>query len=96
SLPRRCPPPCARRTSVYISDQYHIVNYQVAVTCDLITLWARRQIPLPIPLPADSPNCRQQYDLSMIITLRGRFSGRSEAFVPAIRESACPSRGADR
>jgi Citrate synthase, C-terminal domain len=49
-----------------------------------------------IPLPADSPNCRQQYDLSMIITLRGRFSGRSEAFVPAIRESACPSRGADR
>src|SRR6266481_3420214 len=40
-----------------------------------------------IPLPTASPNCRQQSDLSLIITLRGRFSGRSEAFLPASRES---------
>src|SRR6202040_3410353 len=49
-----------------------------------------------IPLPAASPNCRQQSDLSMIITLKGRFSGRSEAFLPASREMVRPSRGADR
>ena len=49
-LRRRCPPPCARRTSVYISGPYYIVNYQTGVSCDLSTLWARHQIPLPIPL----------------------------------------------
>ena len=36
-----------------------------------------------IPLPAASLNCRQQSDLSMIYNLRGRFSGRSEVFLPA-------------
>ena len=39
-----------------------------------------------IPLPAASLNCRQQSDLSMIYNLRGRFSGRSEVFLPASRE----------
>src|ERR1700730_11391250 len=38
-----------------------------------------------IPLPAASPNCRQQYDLSMIITLRRCFSGRSEEVLPVVR-----------
>src|SRR5207302_249711 len=50
-----------------------------------------------IPLPAASPNFRQLSDLSMIITSRGRFSGRSEAFLPASREiSVRLSRGAEQ
>jgi hypothetical protein len=96
-LRRRCPPPCARRTNVYISGPYYIVNYQTGVSCDLSTLWAPASnsaansavgpVSAPrIPLPAASLNCRQQSDLSMIYNLRGRFSGRSEVFLPASRE----------
>src|SRR5882724_10878269 len=69
-----------------------------SVTCDLITLRARRQIPLPIPLPGPFRRlefrCQRPRQIAVnnmiyrrYMTLMGRISGRSEAFLPAIRES---------
>ena len=107
-LRRRCPPPCARRTSVYISDPYYIVNYQawramrfyhsLGSTSNSAANSAAGPVSAArIPLPAAPPNCRQQFDLSMIYNFERTLFGTLGSVSPCHQGNLVrPLRGADR